>query len=92
MNFVYSADLVKMSLHGQSTLQLHKKIGKKKTQKKKEALFPSVYVPRHLIYYTLAYYVVHYVPCSMHDSLEREREREREPLIGIQQQQNHCHQ
>jgi translation initiation factor 2 beta subunit (eIF-2beta)/eIF-5 len=54
-----------------------KKLEKRKP-KKKEALFPSVCVPRHLIYYTLAYYVVHYVPCSMHDSLERERERERE--------------
>ncbi len=38
MNFVYSADLVKMSLHGQSPLQLHKKIGKKKTQKKRSTI------------------------------------------------------
>jgi hypothetical protein len=59
-----------------------KKIGKKKTQKRRSTILKCVCVPRHLIYYTLAYYVVHYVPCSMHDSLERERETE--PLIGIQ--------
>lgn len=38
MNFVYSTDLVKMSLHGQSTLQLHQKIGKKKTQKRRSTI------------------------------------------------------